>query len=145
MSSDSGTVEETEEPQQVVPEPSMAQRETPGDPEPGLCTPQTAPVETSELVSAQSQVVPTCDEAAVTSESCSTAQSQVVPTHRAPAMASKSLSPSSRADTGKDGDFQPGETSETVAFHQPGTSAEEPIKEEDQETPVTGAWASDSS
>lgn len=145
MSSDSGTVEEIEEPQQVVPEPSMDQRETLGDPEAGLCTPQTAPVETSELVSAQSQVVPTCDEAAMTSESCSTAQSQGVPTHHAPAMASKSLSPSSRANPGKDSDFQPGETSETAAFHQPGASAEEPLKEEDQETPVAGARASDSS
>lgn len=145
MSSDSGRVEETEEPQQVIPEPSMDQRETPGDPEPGLFTPQTSPVETSQLVSAQSQVVPTCDETAVTSESCSTGQNRVVPTHHEPAMTSQSLPPTSRANPGKDSDFQPGETSETVAFQQAGASADQPIKEEDRETPVSGAQASDSS
>lgn len=51
MFSDSGTAEQTEEPQQVISEPYQDQGETPGDSEPGPSTSQSIPVTMSVLES----------------------------------------------------------------------------------------------
>ncbi|XP_026637723.1 Kruppel-like factor 18 [Microtus ochrogaster] len=51
MFSDSGTAEQTEEPQQVISKPCQDQGETPGDSEPGPSTSQSAPVTMSMLES----------------------------------------------------------------------------------------------
>nr|XP_042127403.1 uncharacterized protein LOC121827310 [Peromyscus maniculatus bairdii] len=137
MSSDSGRVEEPEESQKVNPEPLKDQRENPGDSQPGPCTPPTAPVETSQLASAQRQVQPTCDETMMNPESCSTPKSQVEPTSKETVMASKSkskcksksksksLPQNSRANLRKDTPFQLGESSETIAMNQQDVPADQ--------------------
>ncbi|XP_076420695.1 uncharacterized protein LOC143271917 [Peromyscus maniculatus bairdii] len=155
MSSDSGRVEEPEESQKVNPEPLKDQRENPGDSQPGPCTPPTAPVETSQLASAQRQVQPTCDEAVMNPESCSTPKSQVVPTSKETVMAfnsksnskSKSLPQNSRVNLRKDTPFQLGEPSETVAMNQQGVPADQTkspagsqlMKLNTQETSLSGS------
>ncbi|XP_037058630.1 uncharacterized protein LOC119087423 [Peromyscus leucopus] len=159
MFSDSGRVEEPEEPQKVNPEPLKDQRENPGDSQPGPCTPPNAPVETSQLASAQRQVQPTCDEAVMNPESCSTPKSQVEPTSKETVMASKSkskcksksksksLPQNSRANLRKDTPFQLGESSETVAMNQQGVPADQTkspagsqlMKLNTQETSLSGS------
>lgn len=111
MFSQPGRVENTEEPPQVVPEPSKDLSETLGDFQPEPCTLQTTPVETSQLESARSQAVPTCDETAMTSESGRRASTQKL-----------------RAQPGKDMDFQLGEPSEAVALNQQAVSVDQTKK-----------------
>ncbi|MEJ1282706.1 uncharacterized protein LOC103164032 [Cricetulus griseus] len=72
MFSQPGRVEDTEEPPQVVPEPSKDLSETLGDFQPEPCTLQTTPVETSQLESVQRQVMCIRNQIVMTFGFCST-------------------------------------------------------------------------
>lgn len=131
MFSDSGTAEQTEEPQQVVSEPCKDQGETSDDSEPRPATSQSAPVTMSLLESILRYGTAIGCEPMTTSRFCRTPR--------------RAVSQHSRTQPRKDMDFQFGRPSGSFAFSQKDVSADQTkspassqlIKLEDQETSLT--------